>query len=46
MVDVDNGEIIEFVNDGIEELQKQIAIDHGYELVHHELVLYVKKKQD
>ena len=46
MVDVDNGEIIEFVNDGIEELQKQIAVDHGYELVHHELVLYVKKKQD
>ena len=46
MVDVDNGEIIEFVNDGIEELQKQIAIDHSYELVHHELVLYVKKKPD
>ena len=46
MVDVDNGEIIEFVNDGIEELQKQIAVDHGYELVHHELVLYVKKKAD
>ena len=46
MVDVDNGEIIEFMNDGIEELQKQIAIEHGYELVHHELVLYVKKKPD
>ena len=43
MVDVDNGEIIEFVNDGIEELQKQIAIDHGYELVHHELVLTSKE---
>ena len=44
MVDVDSGTVIEFVNDGIEALQREIAAEHGYELVHHELVLYVRKK--
>ena len=45
MVDVENGTVIEFVNDNIEGLQQEIAAQHGYELVHHELVLYVRKKQ-
>ena len=44
MIDVDTGEITEFVNQQIEDLQEQIATDGGYELVDHELVLYVKKK--
>tara|TARA_X000000950_G_scaffold252580_1_gene314812 strand:- start:10839 stop:11249 length:411 start_codon:yes stop_codon:yes gene_type:complete len=44
MVDVDSGEVTEFVHEGIEALQKEIAGQHGYELVHHELVLYVRKK--
>ena len=46
MVDVDNGRVIEFVNQRIEALQKEIATDHGYELVDHELVLFVRKKSD
>lgn len=45
MVDVDNGKVIEFVNQKIEELQHQIADEHGYELVDHELVLFVRKKK-
>ena len=43
MVDVDTGEVIEFVNEGIEELQKEIVAQHGMDLVDHELVLYVRK---
>ena len=46
MVDVDNGQVIEFVNEGIEALQNEIARDHGYELVDHELVLFVRKIGD
>ncbi len=45
MVDVDNGNIIEFVNEKIEQLQHEIAAEHGYELVDHQLVLYVRKKK-
>lgn len=43
MVDVDTGKVVEFVNDRIETLQRDIAREHGFELVHHELVLYVRK---
>ncbi len=44
MVDMDSGEVVEFVNDEIEALQHAIAEKHGYELIDHSLVLYVKKK--
>ena len=44
MVDMDTGRVIEFVNERIEALQKEIAAAHGFELVDHELVLYVRKK--
>ncbi|MEM7432557.1 MAG: ferric iron uptake transcriptional regulator [Pseudomonadota bacterium] len=44
MVCVDTGDVIEFVNEEIERLQHQIAEEHGYELLDHSLVLYVKKK--
>jgi Fur family ferric uptake transcriptional regulator len=46
MVDVDNGKVTEFVNERIETLQKEIAREHGYELVDHELVLFVRKLSD
>ena len=46
MVDVDNGAVIEFISDEIEKLQHKIAEQHGYDLVHHELVLYVRKQED
>ena len=44
MVDVDDGTVIEFTNDEIERLQHVIAEEHGFEIVDHSLVLYVKKK--
>jgi len=44
MVCVENGQVIEFVSRAIEELQHEIAEQHGYELIDHSLVLYVKKK--
>ena len=44
MVDVDTGQVIEFVNERIEALQDEIVAKHGYELIDHELVLYVRKK--
>ncbi len=44
MVDVDTGHVTEFINEAIETLQQQIAEEHGFELVDHELVLYVRKK--
>ena len=45
MVHLDTGEIIEFQNEEIEDIQKKIAKKHGYELVEHSLVLYVKSKK-
>ena len=45
MVDVESGAVTEFVNESIEALQHQIAEEHGFELVDHELVLYVRKKK-
>lgn len=44
MVCMDTGEVIEFCDDVIEKRQYEIAAAHGYELVEHSLVLYVKKK--
>jgi Fur family ferric uptake transcriptional regulator len=46
MVCVDSGEVVEFVSDEIERLQHEIAERHGYELLDHNLVLYVKKRTD
>ena len=45
LIDVKSGEIIEFVDDEIEKLQKKVAEKYGYTLVDHKLELYgVKKK--
>ena len=45
MVDVDTGQVVEFVSDRIEDLQRAIAAEHGFQLVDHELVLYVRKRK-
>lgn len=42
MVCVDTGRVIEFHNERIEELQEEIAAEHGYEITGHSLVLYVR----
>ena len=45
LIDIKTGEIIEFVDEEIERLQKKVAEKYGYELVDHKLELYgVKKK--
>ena len=44
MVDVDTGKIIEFSCEEIEAFQLKIAAEHDYDLIDHELVLYVRKK--
>ena len=45
LIDVKTGEIIEFVDNEIELLQKRVEEKYGYELVDHKLELYgVKKK--
>ena len=45
LIDVKTGEIIEFVDEEIERLQKKVAEKYGYTLVYHKLELYgVKKK--
>ncbi len=44
MVCLQTGKVIEFQNEDIEKLQKSIAEEHGFELVEHNLVLYVKPK--
>ena len=44
MVVVDTGQVLEFVDERIEQLQQEIVERQGYELVDHEMVLYVRKK--
>ena len=45
LIDIKTGEIIEFVDEEIEKLQKKVAEKYGYTLVDHKLELYgVKKK--
>ena len=45
LIDVKSGEIIEFIDEEIEMLQKKVAEKYGYTLVDHKLELYgVKKK--
>ena len=43
LIDVNTGEITEFVNKDIEKLQEQVAAKLGYKLVDHRLELYGSK---
>ena len=43
LIDINTGEITEFVNDEIENLQKKVAEKLGYKLVDHRLELYGTK---
>jgi Fur family ferric uptake transcriptional regulator len=44
MVCMDSGEVVEFLDPVIEKRQRELAEEHGFELVDHSLVLYVRKK--
>ena len=43
LIDINTGEIIEFVNEDIEKLQHKVAEKLGYKLVDHRLELYGSK---
>ena len=43
LIDINTGEITEFVNEDIEKLQKEIAEKLGYKLIDHRLELYGSK---
>ena len=43
LIDINTGEITEFVNEDIEKLQEQVAAKLGYKLVDHRLELYGSK---
>ena len=45
MVCVASGDVVEFADPIIEQRQREIAAEHGFELVDHSLVLYVRKKE-
>ena len=43
LIDIESGEIIEFQNEELEEMKRQVALKMGYELVDHRLELFGKK---
>ena len=45
LIDVQSGEIVEFVNEEIEKLQETVAEKLGYQLLDHKLELYCIKKK-
>tara|TARA_B100001996_G_scaffold254107_1_gene197334 strand:+ start:54 stop:464 length:411 start_codon:yes stop_codon:yes gene_type:complete len=47
LIDIDTGDVYEFTNEDIEEIQKKIANELGFKLIDHRLELYgskIKKK--
>ncbi|MDP0561160.1 MAG: ferric iron uptake transcriptional regulator [Candidatus Endonucleobacter sp. (ex Gigantidas childressi)] len=45
MICIESGKIVEFIDEQIEALQIDIVEKHGFELVDHDLVLYVRPKK-
>lgn len=45
MVCTESGRVVEFHNADIERIQQEIAAAHGFELVGHSLVLYVRPRR-
>ncbi len=45
MVCVETGEVVEFFDEAIERRQEEIAREHGFEIVDHSLVIYVRPKK-
>jgi len=43
LIDVETGEVIEFIDNELEELKEKISLKMGYELVDHRLELFGKK---
>ncbi len=45
MVCLETNQVIEFMDDVIEQRQHELAAEHGFEIVDHSMVLYVRPKQ-
>lgn len=45
LIDLDTGDVIEFHSERIEQLQQQIADELGYDIEHHRLELYGRKRK-
>jgi Fur family ferric uptake transcriptional regulator len=45
LIDIETGDVIEFHSDRIEDLQNEIARSLGYDIVHHRLELYGRKRR-
>ncbi len=45
MIDVETGEVMEFVSDRIERLQAEIAAEMGFDIIRHRLELYVRRRR-
>jgi len=45
LIDLDTGDVIEFKSDRIEHLQNEIAEALGYDIIHHRLELYGRKRK-
>ncbi|MFK0571143.1 ferric iron uptake transcriptional regulator [Endozoicomonas sp.] len=45
MVCMETGDVVEFVDEEIEKRQRAIAEKHGFEIVDHNLVIYVRPKK-
>jgi Fur family ferric uptake transcriptional regulator len=45
LIDVDSGEVIEFISKEMEQLKERIAKELGYELLDHRLELYGRKRR-
>ena len=45
LIDVETGDVIEFKSERIEQLQNEIAESLGYEITHHRLELYGRKRR-
>lgn len=43
LIDLESGQVIEFMNEDLEKLKERIAKDLGYDLIDHRLELYGKK---
>jgi Fur family ferric uptake transcriptional regulator len=45
LIDIETGDVIEFKSEKIEQLQDEIARSLGYDIVHHRLELYGRKRR-
>jgi Fur family ferric uptake transcriptional regulator len=45
LIDIETGDVIEFKSDRIEKLQNEIARELGYDIVHHRLELYGRRRK-